>query len=212
MQMKITCDVIQDLLPSYVDNICSMDSRRLVDEHIKSCENCKRKLEYMRDSTEEPTLPDVETLEKAREPFKKIKKRNRLHVAISAVIAVIVTSCVCYLAACAVDNVDFLRDIVHPQTFVTVNQDTAQDDWTPLYIPDDGFLRYSSIFSKKEVVNYADGAGAVAIRILDKNGNVVIDEITVAPGTSASLDALKRNETYRVETKYPAGGVLLVFE
>ena len=32
--MKITCDVIQDLMPSYIDGILSEDSRALVEEHM----------------------------------------------------------------------------------------------------------------------------------------------------------------------------------
>ena len=32
--MRITCDVIQDLMPSYVDGILSEDSQALVKEHI----------------------------------------------------------------------------------------------------------------------------------------------------------------------------------
>lgn len=43
--MKITCDVIRDLLPLYHDDICSPDTRELVEAHIQTCEDCKRELE-----------------------------------------------------------------------------------------------------------------------------------------------------------------------
>ncbi len=42
--MKISCNVIKDLLPLYHDDICSEDSRLLVDEHLKHCEVCKQEL------------------------------------------------------------------------------------------------------------------------------------------------------------------------
>ena len=32
--MRITCDVIQDLMPSYVDGILSEDSQAFVKEHM----------------------------------------------------------------------------------------------------------------------------------------------------------------------------------
>ena len=43
-----SCDVILDLLPLYVDGICSKESRKLVEEHIDECESCKNLLENMK--------------------------------------------------------------------------------------------------------------------------------------------------------------------
>lgn len=48
--MKMKCSVIQDLLPSYVDNICSEDTKELVDEHVAECAQCKEKLEQMKNT------------------------------------------------------------------------------------------------------------------------------------------------------------------
>ena len=36
----ITCEVIRDLLPLYVDEVLSSDSRSLVEEHLETCEGC----------------------------------------------------------------------------------------------------------------------------------------------------------------------------
>ena len=48
--MKMKCSVIQDLMPSYVDEICSQDSRDMVEEHVAECEQCKAKLEQMKNT------------------------------------------------------------------------------------------------------------------------------------------------------------------
>ena len=48
--MKITCDVIQDLMPSYVDEICSRDTRELVDGHVSGCDQCRARLEHMKNT------------------------------------------------------------------------------------------------------------------------------------------------------------------
>ena len=37
----INCNIVKDLLPSYVDKICTEDSRRLIEEHIGGCEQCR---------------------------------------------------------------------------------------------------------------------------------------------------------------------------
>ena len=46
--MKMKCSVIQDLMPSYVDEICSQDSRDMVEEHVAECEQCKARLEKIK--------------------------------------------------------------------------------------------------------------------------------------------------------------------
>ena len=36
--MKMSCNIIEDLLPLYVDDMVSEDSRKLVEEHLKESE------------------------------------------------------------------------------------------------------------------------------------------------------------------------------
>lgn len=45
---KLECDVIRDLLPSYVDEICCETSRRYVDEHLQDCPACERLMRQLR--------------------------------------------------------------------------------------------------------------------------------------------------------------------
>ena len=45
--MKITCNIIEDLLPLYVDDMVSEDSRQLVEEHLKMCPACRKMQEEM---------------------------------------------------------------------------------------------------------------------------------------------------------------------
>lgn len=45
--MKLNCNVIRDLLPLYVDQICSDESRKLVDEHLGECADCSMLLRQM---------------------------------------------------------------------------------------------------------------------------------------------------------------------
>lgn len=54
--MKLNCDVIRDLLPLYVDQICSEESRELVDEHLTGCRDCSVILQQMRSTDIEAGL------------------------------------------------------------------------------------------------------------------------------------------------------------
>ena len=46
--MKINCNVAQDLMQPYVEDILSRDSRELLKEHLEGCEACRAKLEEIR--------------------------------------------------------------------------------------------------------------------------------------------------------------------
>ena len=46
--MKISCNIIEDLLPLYVEDAVSEDSRQLVEEHLKECVSCRKMLEEIK--------------------------------------------------------------------------------------------------------------------------------------------------------------------
>ena len=50
------CKVIQDLLPLYQDDICSEDSKKVVDEHLKDCGNCREMADRLKDFRVEDRL------------------------------------------------------------------------------------------------------------------------------------------------------------
>lgn len=39
------CDIVKDLMPSYVDGICSDAAKEYVEEHAKECDGCRQMLE-----------------------------------------------------------------------------------------------------------------------------------------------------------------------
>jgi len=52
--MSKDCEVIKDLIPLYVDEVCSMDSKSLVEKHLESCDECKKIAEQMKERIELP--------------------------------------------------------------------------------------------------------------------------------------------------------------
>ncbi len=54
--MKINCNVIRDLLSLYADDVCSKESRELVDEHLAECPACAEELARIRESEIESHL------------------------------------------------------------------------------------------------------------------------------------------------------------
>ncbi len=44
------CNIVKDLLPSYMDGLCSEDSGKLVEQHLKGCADCRAFVEMLRES------------------------------------------------------------------------------------------------------------------------------------------------------------------
>lgn len=42
------CEVIRDLLPVYVENVCSCETRKIVEEHLEVCVQCRTEYEEMK--------------------------------------------------------------------------------------------------------------------------------------------------------------------
>lgn len=64
---KVTCDVIKDLIPLYVDDVLSEDSKKIVDEHLEGCAGCS---DYYKRLKEPDDFTERE--DKESEPVKDI--------------------------------------------------------------------------------------------------------------------------------------------
>ena len=73
MKNKLPCDIILDLLPSYVDGLTKDTTNEAVEEHVKECESCKRTLYSMRQPEMVQTNPEEE---QEINFLKKTKKRH----------------------------------------------------------------------------------------------------------------------------------------
>lgn len=45
---SMKCNIVKDLLPNYVDELCSEETKKMVEEHIKDCEQCRGILSLMK--------------------------------------------------------------------------------------------------------------------------------------------------------------------
>ena len=70
---KMNCDIIQDLIPSYIDGICSEASKNCVEEHIENCAECREIVALCRNNA----LTSNQAEQKALEGLKKIKERKK---------------------------------------------------------------------------------------------------------------------------------------
>lgn len=88
------CEVIKDLLPLYIDNICSGESRRMVSEHLESCNECKTMYENICNPVEQslsgPELYSKQALKVINRKW-RMKKISIMCVSIMLTAIVIIT-------------------------------------------------------------------------------------------------------------------------
>lgn len=70
---KISCNIIRDLLPLYVDEVVSQDTRAMMVEHLEQCAECREKYENMKGTVVIPVEDDIKLLEHFKNAWKKKK-------------------------------------------------------------------------------------------------------------------------------------------
>ena len=70
---KINCDIIQDLLPLYVDDVCSQASKQMIEVHLDNCNICKEKVQELKKDN-----ISIHLTEEKNELFKKLAASVRL--------------------------------------------------------------------------------------------------------------------------------------
>ena len=97
--MKLSCKVIEDMLPMYYDGVCSAESATLVEEHIRECPQCSCVLSDLHSEIEIPKKPvnDLKPLAEIQAEWKKEKRRSAkkgacITLAVIAVLLIVWTS------------------------------------------------------------------------------------------------------------------------
>ncbi len=90
--MKYPCNVIRDLIPLYIDKICTKESEEVIKQHLENCSDCKAYLQTISNADKELQL--YESNENNNDfqkisSFRAIKKKILYKQIITAVIVVI---------------------------------------------------------------------------------------------------------------------------
>ena len=100
--MNKQCEIVQDLLPLYVDGACSESSAAMVKEHLESCPECKTLYEKLCSDTGEGTLK-AEMVGVVAKREKKVKKKRLLTIVASVVLTIVLIFTVINLWPASID-------------------------------------------------------------------------------------------------------------
>lgn len=163
MKMDLPCDVIKDLLPSYIDGLTGETSTKSVAAHLKSCDGCQKlyqdmKQSYSQDSVSLSSQDGLSSRDKAivKKINRKVKKKVKLAIALGLIL-VILTVGIGYLlvevplkklswedVAVSVDVYPMADLITDPQFFtetetnadVQISKENTEEESVRLQIPD----------------------------------------------------------------------------
>lgn len=97
--MKNECEIVKDLLPLYAEGLTSASSNELIEEHIRTCNECRKLLDSMKNE-----LPPEAENEKKELPLKEFsktfsRKKRGLALMIAALAASAVIAVYAWLSA-----------------------------------------------------------------------------------------------------------------
>ena len=84
--MKISCKIIEDILPLYADEVCSEESRALIEGHVAECEKCRKKLGMMSETGNEKA--DIRPLKNVGRWLEKLKLKTLIKGIVSGALII----------------------------------------------------------------------------------------------------------------------------
>ncbi len=172
--MNKDCEIIRDLLPLYVDDVCSTGTKELVEKHLKNCNECQKILKNMEKDEHNINSDEKESIKSFNN---KIKRNKTKAVVISLIIFVIGMLLIKYIYSCIlfnhiinkahkfsdIDNmyIQKMENSLSGEIFVTkeyykngkfkeVHESYTKDKITTIY------TKYTSVGSDEVVIIYPD--------------------------------------------------------
>lgn len=107
MKNDLTCAVVRDLLPSYVEGLTSEETNEAVDAHLAQCPDCAAQ----KDAMAAPEAAEQAETAKEVDYLKTVKRRNRRRVVLAVVLAAAL------IAAGFAAKVFLIGTPIQPQTY-----------------------------------------------------------------------------------------------
>lgn len=100
--MKIPCGVIKDLLPLYHDDVCSEESKDIVEAHLSECDDCRSYYDQFDMKLPEitPDSDESSALQTDLAIIRKVESRITLRILVIVSITVLIFTVGCIISTC----------------------------------------------------------------------------------------------------------------
>lgn len=93
MKNKKECEIVQDLLVNYADNVLNPESKKLVEKHLSECKDCQSELKYIKEDSKEKNV--VEQIE--LDYLKKLRIKTKIKSILLAIGIILLMAFIIYL-------------------------------------------------------------------------------------------------------------------
>lgn len=94
MEKKTECEIVQDLLLGYIDNVLNNESKKLVEKHLIGCSKCQKRFEEINTDIEQNDTNQKKEIDY----LKKIRIKSRIKSVLIAVSFILVICFVMYFS------------------------------------------------------------------------------------------------------------------
>ena len=165
--MKLPCAVARDLLPLYAEDMVEQETKTLMDEHLKACDDCRRRLSEMN----VPAEPPVDTA-KPLQNLKKQLRRKRLYAAALAALCVFVGVYTYFFRVMAIELIPWQDGLIEVVGVKAFHPNGGADEGDAAKRADEGLvLKVNSIVNgfEEHIVLDDDGTQTLLIQALSTN-------------------------------------------
>lgn len=104
MNKNTECEIVQDLLLGYVDDVLNVESKKIVEKHLSTCKECQIKLNEIKSDIED----NENNQKKQIDYLKKIKRKNNIKTIIITIGIIFFICLIIYLRKFIIVN-DFMN-------------------------------------------------------------------------------------------------------
>lgn len=106
---KRECEIVKDLLPNYIDKLTSRETNDFIEEHIQTCEDCKKIYDDMKNEFYKQEKIEKESINF----FKKHKKKLNILRTLIGILLVILLGLSIYTAKIFKNNFDETQTMLY---------------------------------------------------------------------------------------------------
>lgn len=205
---EISCNIVKDLMPLYIDGIVSAETEKEIQEHIEKCDCCQEEYRKLKQNIVLPISKDIQ--KEDRKILKNFKYKLKMKKIMISCISIFITTLVIFIGYMTYQNISTVHDYFSPIMMVSLHEGII-NNWEQVHIDNKDYLEFDSVFYSKKVVSDANSEGNVEMRISDTDGKVIYEKLTIEPGKEISLKQLERNVKYIIEVKTDTNFALLRF-
>lgn len=95
--MNYSCEVIRDLILLQQDNLCSSESEKTINEHLKECEQCQKYLNFLRNDFELSKQKNNDEEMRKAHSIKSVKNKLRKKTILTVFLSIFCSLMVCLI-------------------------------------------------------------------------------------------------------------------